>query len=81
MVHPSRDCDGRGTPVPGMRVVTPNKLEKLKAALTAFAVALADGQGRWVDEQAVAVHVAHGQLDAGHLFQAYAEASRVIPGT
>ena len=81
MVHPSRDCDGRGTPVPGMRVVTPDKLEKLKAAVTAFAVALADGQGRWADQQAVAAHLAHGRLDAGHLFQAYAEASRVIPGT
>jgi hypothetical protein len=46
MVHPSRDCDVRGTPVAGMRVVTPAKLDQLKAAVTAFAVALADGQGR-----------------------------------
>ena len=47
MVHPSRHCDELGTAVPGMRVVTPAKLEELKRAVTAYAVALADGQGRW----------------------------------
>jgi hypothetical protein len=50
MVHPSRDYR-RGMPVTGMRVVTSAKLEQVKAAATAFAVALADGQGRWADEQ------------------------------
>jgi hypothetical protein len=80
MVHPSRDCDERGTPVPDMRVVTPAKLEKLKQAVVAFAVALADGQGRWGDEQAVATHLAHGRLDAGNLFQTFAEPPRTIPG-
>ena len=81
MVHPSRDCDGRGTPVPGMRVVTPDKLEQLKTAVTAFAVALADGQGRWSDEQAVAAHLAHGRLEDGRVFQVDADAARPAPGT
>jgi hypothetical protein len=81
MVHPSRDCDVRGTPVAGMRVVTPGRLEQLKAAVTAFAIALADGQGRWADEQAVAAHLAHGRLDHGSLFQVYAEPARPAQGT
>jgi hypothetical protein len=33
-----------------MRVVTPAKLEQLKHAVRAFAVALADRQGRWGGE-------------------------------
>jgi len=57
-------------------VVTPIKLEQLKLAVRAYAVALADGQGRWGDEQAVAAQLAHNRLDAGNLFQVYAEAPR-----
>jgi hypothetical protein len=76
MVHPSRECDEHGTAVPGMRVVTQVKLEKLKLAVTAYAVALADGPGRWGNEQAVAAQLAHNKLDAGNLFQAYAEPAR-----
>ena len=46
MVHPSSEYDEHGTAVPNMRVVTPLKLEQLKLAVRAYAVALADGQGR-----------------------------------
>ena len=81
MVHPSRDCDERGTPVPSMRVVTPAKLEKLKQAVVAYAVALADGRGRWGDDQAVAALLAYGKLDAGNLFQTFAEAPRTVSRT
>jgi hypothetical protein len=77
MVHPSRECHGLGTPVPGMLVVTPDKLGKLKAAVTALAVALADGPGRWADEQAVATALAHQQLNGGQIFTAYAEPIRI----
>lgn len=80
MLHPSRECDGRGTSVPNMRVVTPTKLANLKLAVVAYAVALADGQGRWGDEQAVAAQLAHHRLDAGNLFQTYAESARTAPG-
>jgi hypothetical protein len=54
--------------VPNMRVVARAKLEKLKQAVVVYAVALAEGQGRWGDEHAVSAHLAHGKLDAGNLF-------------
>lgn len=78
MVHPSRRCDRQGTPVPGMRVVTPDKLELLTRAVTAFAVALAGGRGSWGDEQAVAAQLTYGRLDSGSIFQVYAETPRVV---
>jgi hypothetical protein len=73
MVHPSRTCERGGTPVPGMRVVTPGKLEELKNAVRAYAVALADGPGRWADDTAVNDQPARGRLDAATIFSAYAE--------
>ncbi|MFF4924243.1 DEAD/DEAH box helicase [Kitasatospora sp. NPDC001261] len=76
MVHPSAVLHGLGTAVEGMRVVTPQKWEALKKAVTAFAVALADGNGRWRDEQAVAEQLAVGKLLAGSFFQTYAEAPK-----
>lgn len=76
MVHPSHQCDRQGTPVPGMRVVTLDKLELLKQAVIAFATALAGGRGNWTDGQAVAAQLTYGKLDAGSLFQTYAEAAR-----
>jgi hypothetical protein len=79
MVHPSREYDERGTPVPNMRVVTPVKLDELKGAVRAYAVALADGPGRWADEQAVAAQLAYHKLDSGNLFQTYAEAPHIAP--
>ncbi len=74
MVHPSREVHELGTPVPGMRVVTPAKLDELKLAVVAYAVALAEGQGRWGDEQAVAAQLTHGKLNAGNVFLTYTEA-------
>jgi hypothetical protein len=76
MAHPSSVIDERGTAVTGMRIVTPEKWAALKQAVRAFAVALADGRGRWRDEQAVAEQLAHGNLTAGNLFQTYAVAPR-----
>ena len=76
MAHPSNVIDARGTAVPGMRVVTPAKWEELKAAVRALAVALADGAGRWDDNQAVAQQLAQHKLTAGNLFQTYAVAPR-----
>ncbi|MFI7633917.1 DEAD/DEAH box helicase [Nonomuraea sp. NPDC049400] len=76
MVHPSRDLDVRGIGVPNMRVVTTAKLEELKDAVRAYTTALADGMGRWGDEQAVATQLAHSKLDHGNVFRMYAEAPR-----
>jgi hypothetical protein len=59
-----------------MRVVTIGKLEELKTAVRAFAVTLADGQGRWADEQAVAAALTQGMLNGGQIFSAYAEVAR-----
>jgi hypothetical protein len=79
LVHPSSTCDRAGTPVPGMRVVTPDKLEQLKLAVRAFMTALADGQGRWGDQAAVKDQLARNKLDAGSIFQAYAESPGISP--
>lgn len=81
MVHPSRDCHNLAIPVPRMQVVTPDRLGKLKSAVTALAVALADGQGRWAGEQAVAAALTQQQLNGGQIFSVYAEAARPAPGT
>jgi hypothetical protein len=79
MVHPSRDCSREGTLVPGMLVVTPDRLERLKTAVTAFAVALAEGRGRWADEQAVTAALAQQRLNGGQIFSVYAEPARPAP--
>lgn len=76
IAHPSSVIDARGTAVPGMRVVTPEKWEGLKLAVRAFAVALADGLGRWHDDQSVAQQLAQHNLTAGNIFQVYAIAPR-----
>lgn len=76
MIHPSSVCDPAGTPVPGMRVVTPDKLDQLKLAVRAYATALADGQGRWGDEAAVTQQLARNKLDAARIFNAYGEAAQ-----
>ncbi|MFI0813551.1 DEAD/DEAH box helicase [Streptomyces echinatus] len=76
MLHPSRVSDGEGTPPPGMRVVTPNKLKQLKDAVTQYATALTSSPGRWGDEQAVAEQLAHHKLTGDRFFDTYAEAVR-----
>ncbi len=76
MIHPSAVLDATSIAVPGMRVVTPERLERLKEAVTKFAVALADGPGRWRDDNAVRTQLAHHRLDATNIFQTYAEPAR-----
>ncbi|WP_233282374.1 DEAD/DEAH box helicase [Prescottella equi] len=73
MVHPSNTPQDRGILVDGMRIVTPPKLEELKNAVTNFAVALADGMGRWGDEQAVGEQLIAWKLTAGLVFNTYSE--------
>ncbi|MEU4494209.1 DEAD/DEAH box helicase [Streptomyces sp. NPDC023998] len=73
MLHQSRICDGAVAPPPGMRVVTREKFDLLKEAVVQYAVALADGPGRWGAEQAVATQLAQGKLTAGQFFEVYAE--------
>jgi hypothetical protein len=40
--------------MPGLRVVTPDKFDELREAVAGAARALATGQGRWDEEQAIA---------------------------
>lgn len=77
MIHPSREIDAKGVIVPGMRVITPSKLDALKLAVTAYAVAVADGLGRWRDPQSVTVQLANGKLTANVIFETYAEAAKM----
>ncbi len=74
LVHPSAEIDSRGTAVPEMRVVTPDKWDALKGALIAFAVALADWRERWRDDQAVAEQLTYHKFTAGDFFQTFAVA-------
>jgi hypothetical protein len=77
MLHPSNVVDKQATPVPGMRVITPDKLDHLKEAVRAFAVALANGQGSWSDAQAVATQLANGKLNPGNLLNTYSIAGQL----
>lgn len=76
MLHPSRDVDQRGTAIDGMRVITTTKLDALKEAVVAYAVALADGTGRWSDDRAVAEQLAHRHLTAGEIIPTFSEPAR-----
>lgn len=80
MVHPSRIVNRQGTPVDGMRVITAAKLDELKTAVRSFAVALADGQGRWSDEQGVSVQLTQARLTAGKFLNAFTEVIRANSG-
>jgi Type III restriction enzyme, res subunit len=76
MLHPSRVSDANATPPPGMRIITPVMLDKLKEAVTSYAAALAISPDRWVDEQAVREQLTHHQLTGDRFFTIYAEPVR-----
>lgn len=78
MLHPSNLCDSLGTPVPGMVVITPDKLDALKAAVTKYTVALADGLGLWRDEASVATHLVANHLNGDQLFNTYSVSARKV---
>ncbi|MGW4370129.1 DEAD/DEAH box helicase family protein [Nocardia takedensis] len=71
MLHSSSTLHHDATAVDGMRVVTPAKLDELKQAMAAFAVALADGLGSWSEESAVATQLAQHKLNAGRLLEVF----------
>lgn len=73
MLHPSRVVSHQAAAVPGMRVITPVSLDALKAAVRAFAVALADGQGRWSSEQAVADQLKVAKLTGSAIVATFSE--------
>jgi hypothetical protein len=55
-------------------------IEEFKAAVRAYAVALADGLGRWGYEIVVNDQPGRHKLDAGTIFSAYAEAVKAGRG-
>jgi hypothetical protein len=71
LVHPSAVHDTNATPPDGTRVITPDKLDQLKTAVVALAVALGDGAGKWTDENVVAGQLSHHRLDSGTLIGKY----------
>lgn len=82
MLHRSRTADQYGTPVPGMRVVTPAKYELLRTAVMKYATALAGDLGNWGEEQAVAAQLAQlaqNKLTGAVFFSTYAETCRTTP--
>ncbi|WP_331719721.1 DEAD/DEAH box helicase family protein [Streptomyces virginiae] len=79
MLHRSRTADQYGTPVPGMRVVTPAKYELLRTAVMKYATALAGDLGNWGEEQAVTAQLAQNKLTGAVFFSTYAETCRTTP--
>lgn len=73
MLHQSRVLAYQAAAVPGMRVITPGALDTLKTAVRAYAVALADGQGRWSNEQAVADQLRHAKLTGTAIISAFSD--------
>jgi hypothetical protein len=65
-------CDAKGSPAAGLRVVTESCLAQLKLAVTAMAVALAQDDGRWGDQTAIAEQFAVHSLHGSELFMKYA---------
>ncbi|WP_230687067.1 DEAD/DEAH box helicase [Catellatospora vulcania] len=73
LLHPSRTPHILATPVTGMRIVTKEKMELLKLAVRTFATELANGLGRWGDEQAVAAQLTSCKLTGTQLFLHYTD--------
>lgn len=66
------ECDAKGSPAQGLRVLTESGLAKLKLAVTTMTVALAQDEGRWSDETAVAEQLTAHRLHGSDLFMTYA---------
>ncbi|MCW2748894.1 MAG: hypothetical protein JWR83_4 [Aeromicrobium sp.] len=62
--------------MPNLRNTPTAKLEDLKAAVEAFAVALADGPGRWGRSKPSAAQLTQHRLTAGTLLDTYSESPR-----
>ena len=74
LVQARKQCDPAGSPAPDLRVLTEHGLDSLKAAVTAMAVALAQDDGRWTDQIAVAEQLTAHHLNGGEIFAHYGEA-------
>lgn len=75
MMHPANIVERSGTPPSGTRILNGEKLEALKAAVLAYATALAQ-QDAFRDEGKVAEQLRAHQLLAGDIINAYSVAAR-----
>jgi len=75
LVHPTSVCERSGTPPKDTRVVIPDTLARLKEAVTALAVALANGDGWWTNENSVAEQLRMRDLVGGQIYTRFAVAA------
>lgn len=75
LVHPTNRLASNATAPPATRVVTESRLEQLREAVRAFAIALADARG-WGDHRVVAQQLQTHRLTSGEVASAYAVATR-----
>jgi hypothetical protein len=75
LVHPVSQLESNATAPPGSRVITQPKLDALREAVRAMAIALGDG-GTWTDPEVVATQLHQHHLLAGDLRDAFTERPR-----
>lgn len=72
MVHRNSVSDAKGSPVPGMRALTEEKLEQLKHAVRNLAGSITTESGKWGDEVVLTARLADLHLTGPALIQKFA---------
>lgn len=75
MMHPVSLVERSGTPPPGTRILTGEKLEALKTAVLSYATALAHQDG-YLNEETIAEQLRQHKLLTGDVINAYSVAAR-----
>lgn len=75
LVHKASILASNATAPPGTRIITADRLERLRAAIRGAAIALGDA-GTWGDPAAVGTQLSHHQLTGGSITSAYAVPAR-----
>ncbi len=75
LVHQSNLLEKNATAPPGTRIITADRLEKLRTAVRAAAAALGDA-GTWSDPAAVGTQLSHHKLGGTSIVDAYALPAR-----
>ncbi|MBF9129698.1 DEAD/DEAH box helicase, partial [Plantactinospora sp. S1510] len=70
LVHPTRMLESNATAPPNTRIMTPDCLQRLREAVTAFAVALTTS-GKWANPDTVAAQLHQHHLAAGQIAGTY----------
>jgi hypothetical protein len=80
MIHPANILAADATTPPGARIVTADRLERLRTAVRGAVVALGDA-GTWGDPDAVCAQLTHNKLTGTAIVSAYTVAPRRPPPT